>query len=607
MVSIVVPTYCLAAMLRNCLLSIKDAGGPEAEVIVVDDASEAPYRSYLEALRAEGLCDEVVYHGRNRGFAAACNSGLARARGRHIVFLNNDTWVHPGWLEALIECAEKDPGIAIVGPKLLFPNGFIYSAGCNQHGLRFERHPGDLPEANRGADVVAVVGACMLVKREVVEEMGGFDAEFYNAGEDIDLCLRARGRGYRVVYCPTSHVTHYDRWTRARDWAETAATREQMHERLFRRWDKKSPLWDEPPSIPTPEAAAAAAEVRNQTAGGSSRLHITYVLNITVVAGGARVVLEHLNLLHRRGHDVALFALDSPPQWSQFEAPFQQFPTPEDLVSALALRPGIKVATWWETAPWVLAACEQRGQPVYFVQDIESSYYMDDPRTQARVMETFSPRFHYLCGSPWIAEWLSKAFGHKSTAIVPAIDHSRFYPREVPRAKDFICTVYRTMPIKNFELTRNAFRQLRVPARMVCFGRESIAEPGITWVPDPTDDEIAEIYSASTVFLLTSLHEGFALPPLEAMACGCPVVSTDADGNMAFCRDGENCLIVPKHDAALVARTIERLLADADLQERLRRGGLETARAFRWQDRAPSLETFYRSIISGEEADGGDR
>lgn len=605
-VSIVIPTYCLTTMLRNCLRSIRDAGGPPTEIIVVDDGSAPPYRDYLEVLRAQGLCDQVVFHTRNRGFAAACNSGLARARGAYLVLLNNDTWVHPGWLEALVECAEKDPSIGIVGAKLLFPNGFIYSAGCNMHGLRFEGHPGDLPEAARETDVVAVVGACMLIKREVVERIGAFDPEFYNAGEDIDLCLRARAHGYRIVYCPDAVVTHYDRWTRAHEWEETAALRNQMHNRLFARWQKTSPLWDDPPTLPTAEAAAAPVRARNEESA-AGRLHVTYVIHVTAVTGGARVVLEHLNLLHQRGHDVALFALDRPPQWSKFEAPFQQFPSAEDLISALALRPGIKVATWWETAPWVLAACEQRGQPVYFVQDIESSYYMEDPRTQAQVMQSFSPRFHYLCGSAWIGEWVKRAFGYQTTVITPAIDHDCFHPRDVPRARDLICTLYRTLPLKNFQLTRSAFRQLRVPARMLCFGREAIAEPGIIWVPEPSDNQVAEIYSQATVFLLTSLHEGFGLPLLEAMACGCPVVTTDADSNMEFCRDGENCLLVPRHDAALVARVLERVLTDAGLQERLRRAGLETARRFNWEDRAAALESFYRSIVSGEEADGGER
>jgi hypothetical protein len=85
---------------------------------------------------------------------------------------------------------------------------------------------------------------------------------------------------------------------------------------------------------------------------------------------------------------------------------------------------------------------------------------------------------------------------------------------------------------------------------------------------------------------------------LEAMACGCPVVCTDADGNMDFCRDGENCLIVPKDDPLALARALERVLADPRRQEDLRQQGFATAQRYSWALTVDRLEEFFRPLAS---------
>jgi len=97
------------------------------------------------------------------------------------------------------------------------------------------------------------------------------------------------------------------------------------------------------------------------------------------------------------------------------------------------------------------------------------------------------------------------------------------------------------------------------------------------------------------VFVQTSTHEGFALPPLESMATGGAVVCTDAHGNRDFCADGVNCLMVEAEPGA-VAAAVRRLLDDPGLRARLRAGGLATAREHRWTARAGELERFYSSL-----------
>lgn len=114
-------------------------------------------------------------------------------------------------------------------------------------------------------------------------------------------------------------------------------------------------------------------------------------------------------------------------------------------------------------------------------------------------------------------------------------------------------------------------------------------------VEAPSDSEVNELFNEAAAFVQTSRHEGFALPPLEAMAAGTPVVCTDAHGNRDFCRHEENCLMV-EPDTDSVARGIERALGDAALRERLVEAGIRTAQDYRWDLRIDQLEAVLDRI-----------
>ena len=157
----------------------------------------------------------------------------------------------------------------------------------------------------------------------------------------------------------------------------------------------------------------------------------------------------------------------------------------------------------------------------------------------------------------------------------------------------------RSHPLKNLPLTLAAWRELGPRRPELClFGIEpelAHGEQGIRYVASPSDQQVAELFSQATVFVQTSTHEGFALPPLEAMATGAAVVCTDAHGNRDFCRDGENCLIVEPEPEA-VAAAIERLFSDAGLREKLAVGGRRTAGEYGWRPQIDKLEQFFERV-----------
>ena len=234
--SIVIPVHDGADLTRRCLdtLAGQDLGG--AEIVVVDDASTDATAELVD------VRDDirVVRNERNLGFGASCNAGVAHARGRHVVLLNNDTQPCEGWLDALTRYADAHPEAGIVGAKLVWPSGAVQHAGVAISQTRDVRHiyaglDAGHPAVNRSRAYQAVTAACMLIRREVFEEAGGFDAAFVNGYEDVDLCLRVRELGHEVHYCHDAVVYHLESSTRGHDPHGTGPNWELYH----RRWDDR--------------------------------------------------------------------------------------------------------------------------------------------------------------------------------------------------------------------------------------------------------------------------------------------------------------------------------------------------------------------------------
>jgi GT2 family glycosyltransferase len=211
--SIVIPVHNKAALTRQCLDSIVEQPPDLAfEIIVVDDASTD---STPQMLGDYGKRVKVVRIDKNAGFATACNTGAEAARSDYLLFLNNDTIAQEGWLETLVAYADEHPDAAAVGSRLLFPDGTIQHAGVafNISGDPLHIYagfPADHPAVNKSRRFQAVTAACLLIDRKAFIDIGGFDTDYHNDLEDVDLCLRLGERGKEVHYCHESVLYHLE-------------------------------------------------------------------------------------------------------------------------------------------------------------------------------------------------------------------------------------------------------------------------------------------------------------------------------------------------------------------------------------------------------------
>lgn len=218
--SIVIPVFNKADLTKQCLTELaRVTEDVSYEVIVVDNNSSDETAEFLPSLSGD---IQVITNPENFGFAKACNQGAAVAKGKYVVFLNNDTIPRPDWLASLIREVDSHKDVAVVGSKLLYPNNTIQHAGVvisRTYGTPYHLFPGvseNFPAANTRRELQAVTAACMLVRKETFEKVAGFDEGFVNGFEDIDLCLRIRQIGKKVVYQPKSCLYHLESQTAGR-------------------------------------------------------------------------------------------------------------------------------------------------------------------------------------------------------------------------------------------------------------------------------------------------------------------------------------------------------------------------------------------------------
>jgi GT2 family glycosyltransferase len=221
-VSILICAHNRLDRTRECLRTLFATlpAGVRCEVLFHDDCSTDGTRAHVQ----DHLRDIVtVVAGTERGTFATNMNGLARvARGRWLCLLNNDTLLRPGWLAEMLHLAAREPRAAVVGNFHAFPhNGRVNHAGVVFDRDRTFLHlyqgmPERLPATFVSRPLQCVSAACMLVKASVFASLGGFDEDFKNGCEDLDLCLRVRQTGAEVWYCGTSRIEHFGQSTPGR-------------------------------------------------------------------------------------------------------------------------------------------------------------------------------------------------------------------------------------------------------------------------------------------------------------------------------------------------------------------------------------------------------
>jgi GT2 family glycosyltransferase len=240
-VSVVIPVYNQIHYTYACLVSIlENTPDVSYEIIIADDVSTDATRELSRYAENVVICRNET----NQGFLRNCNNAAKKARGKYIMFLNNDTQVTPGWLSSLVDLIGSDPSIGMVGSKLVYPDGRLQEAGgiiwSDGSGWNYGRlDDPDKAEYNYVKDVDYISGAAILLSRKLWNQIGGFDDRFAPAYcEDSDLAFEVRKAGLRVVYQPLSKVIHFEGVSNGTDVNGTGLKRYQVENsrKLKEKW-----------------------------------------------------------------------------------------------------------------------------------------------------------------------------------------------------------------------------------------------------------------------------------------------------------------------------------------------------------------------------------
>ena len=299
-VSIIVPTYNQFEYTYNCLQSIlKNSGDIRYEVIVADDCS-----TDLTKELAQLVTGITVIHNRdNLRFLLNCNNAAKNAKGRYILFLNNDTQVQANWLSPLVELIEKDERIGMVGSKLIYPDGRLQEAGGilwgDGHAWNYGhgQNPAQ-PEFNYVKEVDYISGAAIMIRADLWREIGGFDEYFAPSYcEDSDLAFTVRKHGYKVMYQPLSVVVHFEGMSNGTDihsglkQYQTVNLKKQA-EKWAEEFKRQSPTEDD------------LFHARDRSLGKKTILVIDHYVPMFDKDAGSRTIWQYINMFVEKGYNV---------------------------------------------------------------------------------------------------------------------------------------------------------------------------------------------------------------------------------------------------------------------------------------------------------------
>ena len=344
--------------------------------------------------------------------------------------------------------------------------------------------------------------------------------------------------------------------------------------------------------------------------------------------GGFRVVYEYANQLVARGHEVtvvhALYLrnFDPPPnlyRWLRRKAgnlltrvskPDLRWLPIDNRVRMLYVREPIAkrvpdgdvvFATAWQTAEYVTDYPLSKGTKFYLVMDFDS--YMG---SQERLEATWKLPFKKITISRWLYKKVASVAGTQNLVNIPiGIASDRFRIIEDMGSRDeSVSMMYSPAKYKAGKDGIEALEMCKADRpglRITVVGRRAYCRQMPSWIEyrsNVPEAELVHLYNQTRIFLCSSLAEGFALPPAEAMACGCAVVSTDCGGNREYAEDGVTALLSPPGDPEALAANVIRLLKDDELRIRVAKTGYERIQEFTWERSTDLLEQFLKQGVT---------
>ncbi len=351
-------------------------------------------------------------------------------------------------------------------------------------------------------------------------------------------------------------------------------------------------------------------------------MKITLLLPHVRLSGGVKALLEYANRFQALGHSVRLVVPAAAPKWWRVDKIWRQRQAslktlePETVdwfdnriaIDHLPFNDArffppadILIATAWQTAVFAATLPEEAGKKFYFIQHHESLW----TRKKNDAENSYRLPFEKIVISTWLKSVLQETYGQSARVFVTPVDRNEFFlqARE-PGTPRRIALLHHDYDWKGYEDGIAAIRKLQSQnkdCQLVVFG-EKIENPDrlkqdagfdFEYHYRPTRERLRGIYNSADIYLCPSWYEGLGMPPMEAMACGCALVTTDTGGSRDYSLHGETALVSPPKDPDALAANLARLLENTGLLKELSENGRKKIETFDWESNCRQMLDWF--------------
>lgn len=576
-------------------------GGYVSQVLLIDDGCSPESRTLLRKI-VSSFGDTRVRRIENEGihgFAAACNLGARSSRAPFMLFLNSDCLLSPGAVPKMLRAFESDSDVGLTCP---LSNNAANVTVPLQPGMSYTAMERFVSAAQasgpiRYSEICTIVGHCLMLSRDCFEAVDGFDESWgLGYGEESDLHLRARARGFLGVITPDAYVYHFGGGTFAHE-AKREQLQQENHQRFIQLWGESFSTF-----YRTVAPASPIVSLRRLKPLEQDSCDVLFILpGLTKGVGGVQVVIDAANFLISRGVDARVVILGEFNQevLKKYGEPIYfnvyHCPNDRDLIQSFSIKAKIIVTTLFVTVPPAYALARRIGaRLVSFIQGYEA--YFLDGRFYEQVYDSYHLPDCLIATSEWLIENVRRHAPTVPLKHLPlGVDLNLFHPStSKPCAgRVRVGMVIRAAPDKGQFVIREICHRLLSYRRDVALtifipddypfaSAWSHSDPDTRVKRLPIDRvAIARELGLVDIFVDASLHEGYGLFPLEAMASGACVVASDSGGIRQFIHHEHNGFIVSAvNQPDEYLSYIERLMNDRDLLMRCQHAARRTAQDY---------------------------
>ena len=591
---------------RSCLKSVIKYSPHIYRLILVDDGSDEATKSFLQdfALHHDAflLRNDVA-----RGYTFAANQGLRNSTGKYVILLNSDTIVSADWLDRMLECAESDERIGIVGP--------LSNTASWQSVPKIEScgdwASNDLPDdisIHTMADLIGkyscrcypripfLNGFCLLIKIDLINKIGYFDEDHFGAGygEENDYCIRARKAQWDLAVADDVYIYH----KQSRSYSDDR--RKKLCDRASKILIDKHGIQEVSVGVSECKANRAMAGIR---AGANVLLHrhglleegkrlfngksLLIILPIIEPTGGAYVVIQEAYALIEMGVRVSLFNLTE--HRFKFQQNFPDLRIPViygsiNEVPLIAMDFDAVMATINNSVYWIASLNSSDITLAYYIQDFEPDFYPKGSREYNLAWESYTkiPGIKNVTKTSWNKNKVMSNMGIDCQIVGPSVDIDLFRPRERLHKSNeiFIGAMIRpSTPRRNPRFTLEILEEIKKlygeKINIITFGCSNedflslnpcrdipINHMGVLkreWMP--------YLFNEIDIFVDFSTYQAMGLTALEAMACGAAVIVPQNGGCQDFVKAGINGFLIDTTDRRSCAGALKKLINDENLRK----------------------------------------